>query len=63
MITAGTTFGVNKNGGVYATSGKIGGWTIDATKIYSGSHSTWNSTSEDGLYLGNDGIAGGSGGT
>ena len=62
MITAGTTFGVNKDGGVYATSGKIGGWTVDATKIYSGTHSTWNSTAEDGLYLGNDGIAGGSGG-
>lgn len=28
MITAGTTFGVNKDGGVYATSGTIGGCSI-----------------------------------
>ena len=36
MITAGTTFGVNKDGGVYATSGKIGGWTLDASSLYTG---------------------------
>ena len=61
-ITAGTNFGVTTAGALYASSGKIGGWNIDTNKIYSGTHSTWNSTAEDGLYLGNDGIAGGSGG-
>ena len=61
-LTVGSKFGVTNTGAIYSTGGKIGGWTIDSTKIYSGTHSTWNSTAEDGLYLGNDGIAGGSGG-
>ena len=34
MITAGTTFGVNKDGGVYATNGIIGGFKIDSTAIH-----------------------------
>ena len=61
-LTVGSKFGVTNTGAIYSTGGKIGGWTIDTTKIYSGTHSTWDSTAEDGLYLGNDGIAGGSGG-
>lgn len=61
-MTASNKFGVTKTGYLYASKGKIAGWTIDTNKIYSGTHSTWNSTAEDGLYLGNDGIAGGSGG-
>jgi len=43
-LTVGQKFGVTTNGQVYATGGKIGGWTIDTTKLYSGGHSTWNST-------------------
>lgn len=40
MITAGTTFGVNKDGGIYATKGKIGKFTISSTSLYTGSGST-----------------------
>ena len=61
MITAGTTFGVNKDGGVYATSGKIGGWNIGASAIYSDNHTAWNSNN-NGVYIGTSGIAGGAGG-
>lgn len=36
VLTAGTTFGVTKAGGVYATSGKIGGFSIDSTTLSNG---------------------------
>ena len=36
VITSRNTFGVNANGGMYCTSGKIGGWNIDADSIFSG---------------------------
>lgn len=36
VITSRNTFGVNANGGMYCTSGKIGGWVIDAGSIRSG---------------------------
>ena len=60
MITAGTTFGINKNGGVYATSGKIGGFEIGTTYIKNGKTS-YNETTNDGVYLGTDGIGLGKG--
>ena len=44
MITAGTTFGVNKDGGVYATSGKIGGFDIGASNIHNGKTSRTETT-------------------
>ena len=53
MITAGTTFGVNKDGGVYATSGKIGGSNITASSLYGNTRSAYNSG--NGYYLGSDG--------
>lgn len=34
VITSRNTFGVNKNGGMYCTSGKIGGWVIDTNRLY-----------------------------
>lgn len=52
MITAGTTFGVNKNGGVYATSGKIGGWTIGATYLVNG---TWGEANSAMMSVGTSG--------
>ena len=58
MITAGTTFGVNKDGGVYAISGAIGNFTLSSGKLYSNNHSAWN-TDADGIYMNSDGIAGG----
>ena len=62
MITAGTTFGVNKDGGVYATSGKIGGFDIGTSNIRNGNITGANNTSVAGVYLGTDGlnISGGS---
>lgn len=36
MFTSGTTFGVTKAGGVYATSGQIGGFSIGTTKLSNG---------------------------
>ena len=54
MITAGTTFGVNKDGGVYATSGKIGGWTIGVSSLYNVTDSLTSTSA--GIYLGTDGI-------
>lgn len=54
MITAGTTFGVNKDGGVYATSGEIGGWTIGTSSLYNTTNSM--TSTGVGLYLGTDGI-------
>lgn len=34
VITSRNTFGVNKNGGMYCTYGKIGGWVIDTNRLY-----------------------------
>lgn len=56
MITAGTTFGVNKDGGVYTTSGKIGPWELSATYIRNGSITSATNTSVAGVYLGSDGL-------
>lgn len=36
VFTSGTTFGVTKAGGVYATSGQIGGFSIGTTKLSNG---------------------------
>lgn len=33
-FTSGTTFGINKDGGVYATLGKIGGWNLNSDGFY-----------------------------
>lgn len=60
MITAGSTFGVNKDGGVYATSGKIGGFTIGTTSIKN-TKTSYSQTTNDGVWLGTDGIGLGKG--
>ena len=52
MITAGTTFGVNKDGGIYATYGKIGGWDITASSIQTGNYQTANK-----MYFGTSGLS------
>ena len=52
MITAGTTFGVNKDGGIYATSGKIGGWDITASSIQTGNYNTAST-----MYFGTSGLS------
>ena len=36
IITSRNTFGVNANGGMYCSFGKIGGWNIDTDSIFSG---------------------------
>lgn len=43
MITAGTSFGVNKDGGVYASKGKIGGWEIGSNYLLTGTWGTGES--------------------
>lgn len=58
-----TAKGAVINGEITATSGKIGGangFSIDANKIYSGSHSTLTAAN-DGVYVGTDGISLGNG--
>lgn len=60
MITAGTTFGVNKDGGVYATSGLIGGFTIGTSDIHNGKTSK-TETTNNGVWVGTDGIGFGKG--
>ena len=52
MITAGTTFGVNKDGGIYATFGKIGGWDITASSIQTGNYNTAST-----MYFGTSGLS------
>lgn len=41
----GTTFGVTQGGAMYATSGQIGGWTINASSLTSGDVTLYSSTS------------------
>ena len=53
-ITAGSHFGVTKNGALYCNSGKIAGWTISTSAIYSGTNSITSTTA--GLFLGTNGI-------
>ena len=53
-ITSGATFGVTTGGALYSTSGKIGGWAIGATSIYSGTNSMSSTT--NGTYIGTDGF-------
>lgn len=60
MITAGTTFGINKNGGVYATSGKIGGFDIGTSSIKN-TKTSYSETTYDGVWVGTDGIGLGKG--
>ena len=55
MITAGTTFGVNKDGGVYATGGKIGGFNITTNAIYSTTNAL--GTTANNVYVGTEGIS------
>ena len=54
ILTAKNTFGVNKNGNMYANAGLIGGIHVADGKIYSGSKSTFASA-DLGFYLGSDG--------
>lgn len=75
VISVGNTFGVTKAGVLYATGANISGvinattgtfggssgFTIDTGKIYSGSHSSYN-TAANGVYIGTDYISLGSGG-
>lgn len=57
VFTSGNTFGVTKTGGVYATSGKIGGMTITASSIYSGTSAmSGTGSTTAGVYLGTDGL-------
>ena len=56
MITAGTTFGVNKDGGVYATSGAIGPWNVTTTSIYKAAN-TLGSTTSGAAYFGDLGLS------
>lgn len=39
-ITSGANFGVTKTGAMYCASGKIGGWVIGTTSIYTGTYGT-----------------------
>lgn len=48
-------------GTIVSTSGKIADFTISGTKLYSGTHSAYN-TAVTGIYIGTDYVAGGSGG-
>ena len=60
MITAGTTFGVNKDGGVYATAGKIGGFDIGTSSIKN-TKTSYSETTNNGVWVGTDGIGLGKG--
>ena len=51
-FTAGDKYGVTNTGAVYATSGKIGGWTIGATSLTSG---TWGENNSVMLCIGTSG--------
>lgn len=43
FISAGKVFGVTTDGGIYASKGKIGGWTIDGNSLTMGTWGTGNS--------------------
>ena len=60
MITAGTSFGVNKDGGIYATAGKIGGFDIGTSSIKN-TKTSYSETTYDGIWVGTDGIGLGKG--
>ena len=50
--------------GINCTKGKIGGFTLTSTSMYTNSHSSLDDTSNAGIYIGTDGISLlGSGGT
>lgn len=51
--------GVEINGKVTATSGKVGGFSIGTSAIYNGM--TWRDSTANGVYVGTDGIAVGGG--
>ena len=55
-----TSSGVEVNGKITATSGSIGGFTIGSTKLYNGMTSL-SDTTNNGVYIGTDGIALGKG--
>ena len=55
-----TSSGVEVNGKITATSGSIGGFTIGSTKLYNGMTSLGDTTN-NGVYIGTDGIALGKG--
>lgn len=59
FISAGKVFGVTTAGAMYATSGKIGGWTIGTSSLYNNKNSY--NASNSGIYIGTDYIAGGAG--
>ena len=54
-ILAGNKFGVTIDGEVYASAGKIAGFTISSTAIYNNDKSSINSANS-GVYIGTDGI-------
>lgn len=60
MITAGNTFGVNKDGGIYATAGKIGGFDIGTSSIKN-TKTSYSETTNNGVWVGTDGIGLGKG--
>jgi len=58
-FTAGTTYGVTKGGALYATSGKIGNFTLDTS--LRDKKTSYNETTNDGIFLGTTGIGLGKG--
>lgn len=59
-VSANGTFSVDTDGYMVATGGTIGGFTIDSDDIHSGMTSL-SDTTNDGVYVGTDGIALGKG--
>ena len=60
-LGSGSTFKVTNSGELTATSGSVGGFTIDSTKIYNGKSTLTSNTA--GVYIGTDGISLGTGST
>lgn len=59
LLIDSSKFKLDSSGKIACTGGTIGGFTIDQSKIYSGSKSSFSST-YNGVYVGTDGIALGS---
>ena len=55
-----TSSGLEVNGKITSTTGTIGGFTINATNLHTGSKTSYSSTTA-GVYIGNNGIGLGSG--
>lgn len=51
VMTSGTTFGVTKDGSLFATSGKIGKWQISADRLFYDPNTTQSVGSANSIYL------------